>query len=335
MMRGARAAARALLLIVGMIGASMGAASAAAVPAAFPIHGLILAVPAPRTAVVAVDGVPQMFPAQTRRFRVDADVRVGESIDAILTLRRTALTGVREAAAFVPGLPNHLITRVVAPGDTLPNDAFETQDGRFVRFADLRGKVVLLSFVYTRCPDVAICPAISGKFAYLQHHLDPKRFALVEMTLDPVHDSPAVLARYGAQFAADPARWMLVTGESAQVKNVLDEFGLDPIETDPGRIIHGDTLAILGSDGRIADLVPTAGWAPDDVIATANSIAGDSSNPLRRFELATIAGVIAFCGGSITTPLVILDSTVFIVGAGLLIGFLIWVTKRVIIEERF
>jgi protein SCO1/2 len=306
----------------------------AAVPV-FAVHGTVLAVPAPGTAVVAIDAVPALYAEQTRRFHVLGHVRPGESIDALLDTKTSSLSGVNEAATFAPGLPNRVITHVFTKGDTLPPYAFETQTGRFVHFADLRGKVVLLSFVYTHCPDVDICPAISGKFAYLQHHLDPKRFALVEMTLDPVRDSPAVLAAYGAQFGALPSHWMLVTGESAQIKNVLDAFALDPIETDPGRIIHGDTLAIVDRTGRIADIIPTAGWVPDDVIATANDVAGVASNPLRRFELATIAGVIAFCGGSITTPLVILDSTVFVVGAGLLIGFLIWITKRVIVDERY
>jgi protein SCO1/2 len=301
----------------------------------FPVHGTVLAAPSAHEAIVSVDAVPAMFPAQTRRYRVDAPVRAGETFDAFLDTRSATLSGVRAAATFAPGLPNQLITHVVAVGDRLPSYRFETQDGRFVQLDRMRGKYVLLSFVYTNCPDVSICPAISGKFAYLQHRLDPARFALVEMTLDPVHDSPAVLAAYGAQFGADRARWSLITGETAQVKNVIDAFGLDPLETNPGRIIHGDTLAILGPDGRIADLIPTAGWSPDDVIATANNLAGRASNPLRRFELATIAGVIAFCGGSITTPLVVLDSAVFIVGALGLIGLLVWVTKRVIIDERF
>ncbi len=300
-----------------------------------PVHGRVLVAPGRETVIAAIDDAPGMFAAQTRRFHVDTPAHAGEAFDAFLDRRSSRLDELHEAAAFAPGLPNHLITHVLASGDTLPPYRFESQDGRFMRFSDLRGKVVLLSFVYTRCPDVAICPAISGKFAYLQHHLDPKMFALVEMTIDPVHDSPAVLAAYGSQFGADPARWALLTGEAAQVKDVLDSFGLDPIESDPGRIIHGDTLAILGTDGRITDLIPTAGWASDDVIATANTIAGGASNPLRRFELATIAGVIAFCGGSITTPLVILDSVVFVVGALGLIGLLVWVTKRVIIDERF
>jgi protein SCO1/2 len=300
-----------------------------------PVHGTILAVPAKGSVIASIDAVPGSYPAQTRRFRATARLGAGTTFDAFLDTRTQALGDVNAAAAFVPGLPNHLITHVEATGDALPDYRFETQTGRLIRWSDFRGKVLLLSFIYTRCPDREICPAISGKFAYLQHHLDPHHFALATLTLDPLEDSPAVLDAYGKQFGADPAHWSLLTGESAQVKTVLDSFGLDPLETDPGRIIHGDTLAIVDANGKIADLIPTSGWSPDDVIATAENIAGNASNPLRRFELATVAGVIALCGGSVSTGIVVLDSVVFLLGVGILGGLLIWITKRVIISERY
>jgi protein SCO1/2 len=314
--------------------ATVANASAATI-GTIPVHGTVLAVPARGAVVASIDGVPGAYAAQTRRFATTATLHAGATFDAYLDVRRGTLSDVNAADAFVPGMPNHLITHVEAVGDPLPAYRFETQTGRLVRFADFRGKVVLLSFTYTRCPDRDICPAISGKFAYLQHHLDPKQFALVTMTLDPLHDSPGTLASYGAQFAADPQRWSLLTGESAQVKDVVDAFGLDPLETNPGQIIHDDTLAIVGRDGKIAQLIPTAGWVPDDVIAAAENAAGLSSNPLRRFELATVAGVISMCGGSITTGLVVLDSVVFLLGVGILGGLLYWITKRVIISERY
>jgi cytochrome oxidase Cu insertion factor (SCO1/SenC/PrrC family) len=276
-----------------------------------------------------------MYASQTRRFHTKAALKIGETFDAYLDPATSTLDDVNEAPAFVAGLPNKLIERPLAQGDRLPDYRFVTQAGRTFRFADLRGKVVLLSFVYSRCPDIKICPAISSKFSYLQHHIDPARFALVEMTLDPLEDSPVTLAAYGKQFDADPTRWSLVTGESAQIKNVLDAFALDPLETGPGRIIHDDTLVILKSDGTIADLIPTSGWTPDDVLATADNVAGLSSNPFRRFELATVAGVIALCGGSSSTGIVVLDSAVFLAGVGILGGLLVWITKRVIIDERY
>lgn len=301
----------------------------------FPVHGTVLAIPARGTVIATLDAVPGMYPSKTRRYHSAAHFTSGETFDAYLDVAGDTLGDVNAADAFAPGLPNRLITHVLARGDQLPDYRFVTQTGKNMRFRDLLGKVVLLSFIYTTCPDVSICPAISGKFAYLQHHLDPRHFQLVEMTLNPPADSPHVLAAYANQFDADPARWSMITGESAQVKNVLDAFALDPIETNPGRIIHGDTLAILGKDGKIADLIPTSGWEPADVLATVNNIAGLSSNPLRRFELATIAGVIAFCGGSVSTGSVILDSVVFILGVGILGGLLFWITKRIIIDERF
>ncbi len=309
--------------------------ASAAMGMTIPVHGTALAIPARGVVVAVIDGIPAMYPSQTRRYRSAAHFHPGETFDAYLDPRTAILDDVNEAAAFVPGLPNHLVTHVLARGDRLPDYRFVAQNGRSVRFSDFRGKVLLLSFIYTRCPDLSVCPAISGKFAYLQHRLDPRHFQLVEMTLDPPADSPAVLEAYGKQFGSDPARWSLVTGESAQVKNVLDSFALDPLETNPGRIIHGDTLVILGSDGRIADLIPTSGWEPDDVLATANDVAGLSSNPMRRFELATVAGVIAFCGGSLSTGIIVLDSLVFLIGVAVLGGLLIWITKRVIIDERY
>jgi protein SCO1/2 len=300
-----------------------------------PVHGTILATPARGNVIASIDAVDATYPAQTHRFRARTALAPGATFDAYLDTRTNALDDVNAAAAFVPGLPNHLITHVESTGDPLPDYRFETQTGRLIRWSDFRGKVLLLSFIYTRCPDRDICPAISGKFAYLEHHLDPRHFALATLTLDPLHDSPAVLDAYGEQFGADPARWSLLTGESAQIKTVLDSFGLDPLETDPGRIIHGDTLAIVDAKGKIAELIPTSGWSPDDVIATAENVAGDASNPLRRFELATVAGVISLCGGSVTTGIVVLDSVVFLLGVAILGGLLIWITKRVIISERY
>jgi protein SCO1/2 len=318
-----------------VMGALLATAASAATSMTIPVHGTALAIPARGAVIAVLDGVPGMYPAQTRRYRSATRLHPGETFDAYLDPRTATLEDVNAAAAFVPGLPNHLVTHVMARGDKLPDYRLITQNGKSVRFSDFRGKVLLLSFIYTRCPDRTVCPAISGKFAYLQHRLDPRHFQLVEMTLDPLADSPVMLAAYAKQFGANPAMWSLVTGESAQVKNVLDSFALDPLETNPGRIIHGDTLVIVDGNGAIADLVPTSGWAPDDVIATANNVAGLSSNPLRRFELATVAGVIAFCGGSLSTGIVVLDSIVVLLGIAILGGLLIWITKRVIIDERY
>ena len=60
---------------------------------------------------------------------------------------------------------------------------------------------------YTRCQDPRMCPLISAKFNALQHRIGTRKVHLVEVTLDPSYDRPAVLTRYAKAFGADPARW--------------------------------------------------------------------------------------------------------------------------------
>ena len=190
-------------------------ADAVSVGASFPVHGTVLAAVSKTSIIAAIDGVPRMYAARTARFTLPSALPAGTAFDAYLDPGRSRLADVHAAAAFVPGLPSGLITHIMARGDALPPFRFVTQDGRAFSFPAQRGKVVLLSFVYTRCPDVAICPAISGKFAYLQHRLDPRRFRLVELTLDPLADSPRVLAAYGRQFGA-PAFALVVDHRRAR-----------------------------------------------------------------------------------------------------------------------
>jgi protein SCO1/2 len=207
------------------------------------------------------------------------------------------------------------------------------QRGAPFQLGDLGGKTTLLAFVFTRCPDRSVCPAITGKFAYLQKQLDPQHFHLIEVTLDPSFDSPAVLARYGATFAADPVRWSLLTGRASDVKDLMDSFGISSIADGSANFVHDDELAVIAPDGRIKDLIPTAGWDPNDAIAVARDAAGLASNPFRRFELASVAGIISLCGGSASTALVVLDSSVFLLGVAILGSLLVWWGRRIFSEN--
>ena len=75
---------------------------------------------------------------------------------------------------------------------------------------------MVVSFVYTRCRDARMCPLVAAKFARMQRQLRGTPIRLVTVTLDPGYDTPRVLARYGAAYGADPARWLLVTGRGAR-----------------------------------------------------------------------------------------------------------------------
>ena len=288
----------------------------AALLAVIPVHGLIVGTLPDRSAIVRTDAVTATLPALTRRYRVQParSLPAGTEIDALLDGSTTppTLRGAIPAGAFTPGLPEAARAVPVRIGSTLPGATVVDQNEQIVELdRTFRGKTALLSFIFTRCPDRTLCPAISGKFAYLQAHLDPRRFALLEITLDPQYDSPAQLRAYGTAYGANAAQWKLLTATGSTITRLLDAFGISSLRVSAANFVHGDKLFIVAPDGRVADVIANASWDPGAVLAAARAADGLSSNPFERFKLALIAGAVALCGGSQTAGVALLELGLF------------------------
>jgi len=82
---------------------------------------------------------------------------------------------------------------------------------------------VAVNFIFTTC--TTICPVMSATFAQMRRELGPEadRIRLVSITIDPEHDTPAVLARYAEHFGAPPG-WSFLTGSPGDVEHVLRTF---------------------------------------------------------------------------------------------------------------
>jgi protein SCO1/2 len=305
---------------------------AAAVAALIPVHGLVLESISDRSAIVRTDTVVGMLPAQIRRYHLSppARFRAGTTIDALLDRSGSTLLEPVAAAAFAPGLPDTGRVNPVRLGGQLPAAQLVDQDGRLVQLASaFRGKTLLLSFVFTRCPDRTLCPAISGKFAYLQDRLDPRRFALAEVTLDPQYDSPSVLRAYGAAYGAKPDRWLLLTGTGSTIARLLNEFKISSMRVSASNFLHDDRLFIVTPAGTVADVVETGGWDPESALAQARAASGLESNPFERFKLALIADAVALCGGSEAAGIVLLELSLFTLLTALsLLGM--WAVARIL-----
>lgn len=286
--------------------------------ALIPIHGIVLATESDRSAIVRNAPVPQMLAPQTRRYRLDPYVAFPPetAIDAYVdtSTRPWSLREVVAAEAFVPGLP--IAGRVVPVdlGGRLPTAMLVDQRAAPVQLARaFAGRTLLLSFIFTRCPDRTLCPAISGKFAYLQAHLDSARFALAEISIDPAYDSPEVLRAYGSIYGARATDWSLLTGEGSTIARLLDQFGISSLRVSGSNFVHSDRLFVVAPDGRVASIVETAGWDPEAVAAEARQVAGLASNPFERFKLSLVADVVAICGGSQWAGVVLLELALFAV----------------------
>lgn len=121
---------------------------------------------------------------------------------------------------------------------------------------ELQGKVVAIQFLYTRCPVAEICPRLAATFARLQRRFAPfmdRDLVLLSVTLDPRHDTPAVLARY-AQLWGAKSGWRFLTGTEAEIREVAGQFGI-LYWPEEGVITHNSTIGIVNRQGRLAALI--------------------------------------------------------------------------------
>jgi len=141
----------------------------------------------------------------------------------------------------------------LAVGDVVPDFRLIDQKRRPVAFADLRGKVVAINFIYTRCALPNFCLRIANNFGVLQKRFKRmlgRDLVLLTVTFDPVHDTPEALAQYGDQFKADPANWRFLTGPVPDVQRVCQLFGVEAF-LDEGLMDHNLHTVLIDRQGRL------------------------------------------------------------------------------------
>ena len=112
----------------------------------------------------------------------------------------------------------------------VPDFTLTEKDGRAVALADLKGKIWIVNFIYTNCPDT--CPIQSAQMRQIQEDFKyEKDLRLVSITVDPTRDTPEVLSKYAKRFSADPARWFFLTGKKEIIHKFAQEgFHLGAVE---------------------------------------------------------------------------------------------------------
>ena len=139
-------------------------------------------------------------------------------------------------------------------GQLVPDFTLVDQNRQNVRFADLRGKVVAMTFIYTRCPLPNFCFRMSNNFDSLHRRFASqmgKDLVLLSVTFDPVHDQPEVLADYAKTWTQDTTGWHFLTGPPADVQKVYTEFGVASWQ-DEGLFTHSLHTVVIDRDGRLA-----------------------------------------------------------------------------------
>lgn len=148
--------------------------------------------------------------------------------------------GVREHPPLVPPLP------------------LQTAAGERTSFGQLRGRWLLVDFIYTHC--TTYCSVQGGEFAQLQRKLAVPiargKVALLSVSFDPTRDDPAALAAYQRIHGDNGAGWIAARPvDHAGLAGLMQVFGVVAVPDGLGGFVHNAAIAVVDPEGRLVTLL--------------------------------------------------------------------------------
>jgi len=231
---------------------------------------------------IAHEEVKDYMPGMTMPFALPDEatlgyLAVGDEVNATLVidgsqswLENVAITRQSSDSSGTTGVTE------AQEGDEVPDYRLTNQDNKEISLHNFRGKALLLTFIYTRCPLPEYCNLMSTNFAEVDRALqkDPNAYSrthLLSITIDPEYDTPKVLRSYGSahteRYESETfEHWDFATGTKDQIKGVAQYFGLRYFQ-DNDQIVHGLRTVIIGPDGKIVKVYRDNQWKQDEVAA--------------------------------------------------------------------
>lgn len=254
--------ARAGLLLAALAGLACDAGNHAEKLHRYELEGVVEDIDtAHQQALIDHGEVPGIMPAMTMSFDVPEravfeKLAAGQRISFTLEIRDKSFRVIRAEVLEEKAAPGRsgALAAVAPAQDLAPEFALIDQAGAPVTLASLRGKTLLIDFIYTHCPGP--CPILTGRHAQIQRDLTPElraKIQFVSISIDPERDTPEVLASYARARGADLASWSFLTGEPETVRDVLKRYGVFAQKSaNAGEVDHIVVTLLVDAEGRVA-----------------------------------------------------------------------------------
>ncbi|HVZ83832.1 MAG TPA: SCO family protein [Terracidiphilus sp.] len=250
----------------------------------------------PSTGEVTVDheAIPGFMEAMTMPYKLKdpsilSELHPGDIITADVLVSDDDSTVLLDHIVVVgQGKPDYRPTsiyHVPAPGDAVPDFALRNENNREIHLQQFRGKELLITFIYTRCPLPNFCPLVTHNFATIDKQLaaDPGLYAkthLLSVSFDPEHDTPDRLRAYGEQYmmSNDTARvfahWDFAAPAKPMVMKMAKYFDVGLTVSSDGSISHTLSTTLIGPNGKVIKFYPGNDWTPNQVLTDMKQAAG-------------------------------------------------------------
>lgn len=244
----------------------------------FEVKGVVRGVESDgQTILIQHEDIPGFMPSMTMPFALHGTnasqgFAAGDPVRFELTVTKddswiSRIEKVRTVNLMSVGFATAPEEKQLEPGDVVPDITLTNQDAKPFRLADFRGKAVLVTFIYTRCPLPNYCPLMSKNFSNLQEQLTKDfagRFHLVSISFDSEYDTPRVMKSYAQVFTKDESSWTFASGSKQQILSVASQFGLVYLP-EAGAFTHDLRTALIGPDGKLIHIWRSNVWTPGEV----------------------------------------------------------------------
>ena len=263
----------------------------------YPFTGRIVSVDSQaQSAIIDGDAIPGFMDAMAMPYKIKPAATLnhlipGDSVSAEVVVVSSGaknddaapdywLENVKVIAHIDPShAPGASSLHMPAPGEEVPDFSFTNQSGKLISLKQYRGKVLFVTFIYTRCPFPDFCPRMSGNFAEIYKQAATNAALtnahLLSVSFDPEHDRPKVLRDYGFSVAHTHEsalfnRWEFAAPRLADLPRLADFFALT-IQPEGGTITHNLSTVVIGPDGKIVKWYHGGDWQPSDLIKDASA----------------------------------------------------------------
>ncbi len=262
---------------------------AATAPQHYPVRGRVISIdPSHGEVLLKHQEIPGFMPAMTMAYRladpsVLSELHPGDLITATLLVdhdssgpKNLRLTEIDIIAQARPDYKPTVNYHVPKKGDEVPDFSLLNQSGHKIDLRQYRGKVILLTFIYTRCPLPDYCIRMSRNFAKIDQALksDQKLYQqthLLTVSFDPTYDTPSVLRDYGEAYTGNThatfSHWEFAAPSVAELPKMEQFFDVGVTPQANGILQHSLSTVVIDRQGRIFAFYPTNDWSVAEVLA--------------------------------------------------------------------
>ena len=259
----------------------------------FHMRGKIMATDEPGGHItVAHQAIPGYMEAMTMSYKVAepgtiSELHAGDIITADVVVQYDAagplsptLKSIVVVAQARPDNVPKVQYHVPAAGDVVPDFHLLNQSGKRIDLGQFHGRVLLMTFIYTRCPLADFCPRMSQNFEEIDKALAEDKTAyakthLLSVSFDPKYDTPAVLRSYGGAHTGrfteeDFKHWDFAAPSLADLAGLEQYFDVgvtQGAENDPSSVMHSLSTVLIGKDGKVLAWYPSNDWVPAELVA--------------------------------------------------------------------